>query len=248
MGWFSEFVPVSVVRGIQLGLGLILLRTSTGYITEKIWLSAVRISIVLVFMFIKNNYSVPDFSAFIVMFLGIAYELYAHGIPEIEIMKFPAFQFSELADFPKGIILGTLPQFFLSVGNAILATSLLFEDLLDAEVSPDRLSQSMGIMSIFSSLFGGFSACHGSGGLSGQYRFGARTGGSNLILGTIYFGVAVIAGSTSFLGFFPLSVLGALLVFIALELGLAAKKTDSWPLTLTVGSCHFLSILQSVLP
>ena len=75
MRWMSEFVPVSVIRGIQPGPGLILLRTSANYIAENIWISTVGIGIVLVIMFIKNNYSVPDLSVFVVMFLGIAYGL-----------------------------------------------------------------------------------------------------------------------------------------------------------------------------
>lgn len=235
MKWLDEFVPISVVRGVQLGLGFILLRTSFGYITNKVWLSAVGIGIVLVFLFLKKKYSFPDLSAFIVLLLGVVYGFYFHGIPDIEIMKLPAFQFPDLMDFPAGIVLGAVPQFFLSVGNAILATSLLFKDLFDSDVDPDRLSQSMGVMCLVSSLFGGFPACHGSGGLSGQYRFGARTGGSNLILGTIYLGIALIAGSAGFLSFFPLSVLGALLVFISLELALAASQTDKWYITLVVG-------------
>ena len=235
MKWLDEFVPVSVVRGIQLGLGLILLRTSAGYITDKVWLSVTGIGLVLVFLVLKKAYSVPDISAFIVLLLGVSYGLYVNGIPDIELMNLPVLQFPDLFDFPRGIVLGTVPQFFLSVGNAILATSLLFKDLLNAKVNPDRLAKSMGIMSIVSSLFGGFPACHGSGGLSGQYRFGARTGGSNIVLGTIYLGIAIISGSAGFLGFFPLSVLGALLVFIGLELGLAAAGTDSWPVTIVVG-------------
>jgi len=39
---------------------------------------------------------------------------------------------------------------------------------------------------MFTSL-GGFSMCHGAGGLAEQYRFGASTGGSNLISGNILF-------------------------------------------------------------
>jgi len=239
MKWLSEFVPVSVVRGIQLGLGFILMRTSLGYITDKVWLSLTGIGVVLLFLFLNKIYSTPDLSAFIVLLLGLAYGLFANGVPRVEIMKLPVMQFPQLADFPRGIVLGALPQFFLSVGNAILATSLLFKDLLDTEVEPDSLSQSMGIMCIVSSLFGGFPACHGSGGLSGQYRFGARTGGSNLILGLVYLGIAVIAGSSGFLKFFPLSVLGALLVFIALQLGAAATKTEQWMVTIVVALISF---------
>ncbi|MFW6070802.1 MAG: putative sulfate/molybdate transporter [Candidatus Bipolaricaulota bacterium] len=241
MKWLDEFVPESVVRGVQLALGFILLRTSVGYIAEGLWLSTVGIGIVLAFLILKKRYSVPDLSAFVVLLLGIGYGFYFHGIPEIELMGFPGFHFPDLADFPRGAILGALPQFFLSVGNAILATSLLFKDLLDSDVDPDRLAESMGIMCLVSSLFGGFPACHGSGGLSGQYRFGARTGGSNLILGTLYLAVAMIAGSAGFLDFFPLSVLGALLVFIAIELGAAASKTDRWVVTLSVGVVSFFT-------
>ena len=101
----------------------------------------------------------------------------------------------------------------------------------------------MGVMCIVASLFGGFPVCHGSGGLSGQYRFGARTGGSNLILGTIYIGIAVIAGSVGFLSFYPVAALGALLVFIALELASAGAKTDNWTTTLIVAVLSFVTNL-----
>jgi len=194
-------------------------------------------------LILKKKYGLPNISAFMVLILGAAIGIYFNGAPDIALMKFPSFSFPSFTSFPRGIILGALPQFFLSVGNAILATTLLFKDLLDRRVEPDRLSQSMGVMCIVSSLFGGFPACHGSGGLSGQYRFGARTGGSNLILGTIYLGIALIAGSATFLNFYPVSALGALLVFIALELASAGIKTDRWIVTLVVAILSFFTNL-----
>ena len=160
----------------------------------------------------------PNLLAFAVLILGTFIGIYFNGAPDIALLDIPRFHFPSFNAFPRGIMLGVLPQFFLSVGNAVLATTLLFKDLLDKRVDPDKLSQSMGVMCIISSLFGGFHACHGSGGLSGQYRFGARTGGVNLILGTVYFGIALIAGSPNFLAFYPISALGAFLVLIALEL------------------------------
>lgn len=51
----------------------------------------------------------------------------------------------------------------------------------------------------------------------------------------------MIAGSASFLGFFPYSILGALLVFISIELGSAAKATDQWPVTILTGIVSFLT-------
>ncbi|MBS3766251.1 sulfate transporter, partial [Candidatus Bipolaricaulota bacterium] len=238
-----DFIPVSVVRGIQLGLAFLLLETSAGYITENVWLASGGIGIVLVFLLLKKKYSVPNLSAFIVLLLGVGFGIYFNGAPEITLMEVPKFSLPKLSAFPEGIVLGALPQFFLSVGNAILATSLLFKDLLGRKVNPDRLSQSMGVMCIAASLFGGFPTCHGSGGLSGQYRFGARTGGSNLILGTIYLGIAFIAGSASFLSFYPVAALGALLVFIGLELASAGAKTDNWTITLTVAVLSFVTNL-----
>ena len=243
MKWLDDFVPVSVVRGIQLGLAFLLLRTSVDYITKNVWLAATGIGIVLTFLILKRKFSIPNLSAFIVLLLGVGFGIYFNGAPEITLMGVPQFSLPKLSAFPGGIVLGALPQFFLSVGNAVLATSLLFKDLLDRKVNPDRLSQSMGVMCLAASLFGGFPTCHGSGGLSGQYRFGARTGGSNLILGTIYLGIAFIAGSASFLSFYPVAALGALLVFIGLELASAGAKTDNWTITLTVAILSFATNL-----
>ncbi|MBS3740203.1 putative sulfate/molybdate transporter [Candidatus Bipolaricaulota bacterium] len=243
MNWLDDFVPVSVVRGVQLGLAFLLLKTSVDYVTQNICLASIGIGIVLLFLILKKKYNLPNLSAFIVLILGAAYGIYLNGAPEITLMELPRFNFPSFAAFPRGIILGALPQFFLSVGNAVLATTLLFKDLLDRKVGPDSLSQSMGVMCIFSSLFGGFPACHGSGGLSGQYRFGARTGGSNLILGMVYLGIALIAGSANFLTFYPVSALGALLVFVGLELASAGTKTNRWIITLVVAVLSYFTNL-----
>ncbi len=83
--------------------------------------------------------------------------------------------------------------------------------------------------------------CHGSGGLAGKYRFGARTAGSNIILGSFYLIIAIMAGSPHFLDFFPIAVLGSLLVFVSLELGLASKNTTNWKITVITGGVAFLT-------
>lgn len=241
MNKLDQMVPRSVVRGVQLGLALLLLRAAVGYVAEGLWLALIGIGIVLLFLFLKEKHSIPNLSAFIVLALGAGFGVYVNGPPEISLISLPQLTIPELSNFPRAIIVGALPQYFLSVGNAILATSLLFKDLFRQKVDPDRLSQSMGVICLISSVFGGFPTCHGSGGLSGQYQFGARTGGSNLILGTIYLGIAIIAGSAGFLTFFPISVLGALLVFVAFELASAGAKTDQWSVTLTVGVVSFFT-------
>jgi MFS superfamily sulfate permease-like transporter len=69
--------------------------------------------------------------------------------------------------------------------------------------------------------------CHGAGGLAAQYRFGARTGGSNIISGLILLPIGLFFASPEFIAAIPVGVFGALLVFVAIEIGLHSRKTDS---------------------
>ena len=64
--------------------------------------------------------------------------------------------------------------------------------------------------------------CHGAGGLAAHYRFGARTAGSNLMIGTIFILLAILFGShaLSIIYLIPLSVLGILLLFAGSQLAL----------------------------
>jgi SulP family sulfate permease len=64
--------------------------------------------------------------------------------------------------------------------------------------------------------------CHGAGGLAAHYRFGAKTAGSNLIIGGIMAGLALVlgAGFLYVLFLIPMSILGVLLVFAGGQLAL----------------------------
>jgi len=73
--------------------------------------------------------------------------------------------------------------------------------------------------------------CHGSGGLAAQYRYGARTGGSNIMSGLILLIIALFFASPAFIEILPLAIFGALLVFVAIELGKHSFKTDSYIIT-----------------
>ncbi|WP_245618575.1 putative sulfate/molybdate transporter [Methanogenium cariaci] len=128
-----------------------------------------------------------------------------------------------------------LPQVPLTITNAILATSLLTLDLFRHEIKPDRLSATIGgVMNLVSVPFGGFPPmCHGAGGMAGQYRFGARTGGgANIIAGIILLAFAIFFASAGVLSIIPpTGIFGALLLFVAIELGIHATKTDSLAVT-----------------
>ena len=105
------------------------------------------------------------------------------------------------------------------------------QDLIHRDVDPDKLSKSIGLMNLTSVPFGGFPMCHGAGGLAAQYRFGARTGGSNIISGLILLPIALFFAGPEFVALIPIGIFGALLIFVAIELGKHSLKTDSYIVT-----------------
>ena len=76
--------------------------------------------------------------------------------------------------------------------------------------------------------------CHGAGGIAAQYRFGARTGGSNIISGLILLPIALLFSSHEFLAIIPMGVFSALLIFVSVQLGKISFKTDSYTITIII--------------
>jgi len=170
----------------------------------------------------------------VVILIGIVIGLQKFGIPQIRILPLPTLIIPTIQDFLKGGWLLAISQAPLTITNAILSTSLLMQDLIHREVEPDKLSISIGLMNLTSVPFGGFPMCHGAGGLAAQYRFGARTGGSNIISGIILLPITLFFASPEFVAIIPLGVFGALLVFVAIELGKHSFKTSSYIVTITI--------------
>ena len=70
--------------------------------------------------------------------------------------------------------------------------------------------------------------CHGAGGLAAHYRFGARTAGSNLMIGLIFVVLAILLGKNivNVLNLLPMSILGVLLMFAGSQLTLTIMDLD----------------------
>ncbi len=109
----------------------------------------------------------------------------------------------------------------------MIAVCALSGDLFPGRAIGTRpMAISVAVMNLGTCLFGAMPSCHGSGGLAGQHRFGARTGGSMVVLGLSKMGLGILFGSAVgvVLAAFPSSLLGVLLAFAGLELGLAARE------------------------
>jgi len=78
------------------------------------------------------------------------------------------------------------------------------------KVTYKGLCISMGLANFLAFFLGGKPLCHGAGGLAAHYRFGARTAGSNLMIGAILVALTVFLGShaLSVLYLLPMSILG----------------------------------------
>ncbi len=225
-------IPVSVIRGIQVGLALILLRTSSGYIMIDPVFAGFAILIIGIFFIASYLKQIPDLSSLIVIGTGLGVGIYMTGMPPFRMIEVPHLIIPASGDWLFSTIHLVIPQIPLTLGNSILATSLLTLDLFRHEVRPDRLAKTVGLMNLTTVPFGGFPMCHGAGGLAAQYRFGARTGGANIIAGLIIIGFAIAFAPPEVLTLIPYGIFGGLLIFVALEIGKHGMKTDSYPVTI----------------
>jgi SulP family sulfate permease len=90
----------------------------------------------------------------------------------------------------------------------------------------------MGFMNVIPAFFGGMPLCHGAGGLAGQYYFGARTGGANVIEGLIETCLGLFLGKSigDLLAAFPMPLVGAMMLLVGIELGRVVLKLRGWRL------------------
>ncbi len=214
-------VPIVAVRGIQLGLALILGWTGLKLFSENLFLGFISIAIILIL--IKNK---PIPSAIILTFGGILIMFFTQTIfiSELE-FGFPllTFQIPTWDNFLLGMVYAGFAQLFLTLTNVMVATVVLIKELFpDREgIDANTLAFNMGAMNLINPFLVGMPLCHGSGGLMAQYAFGARTGGSmilegvmELILG-LFFSEALLVLFTEF----PMAILGAMLIYTAFLLG-----------------------------
>ncbi len=227
--WLNKVIPKTVIRGIQLGLGLQLCLLSlkdyipadetSGYIFALI---AFIIGLILI-----GNRKYPP--AIFIMGLGLIYMFIFHFniLSDIRFSA-PTFTIPQLSyqNILSGLILLGIPQIPLSLGNSIFATNQIAQDLFpEKKVTVRKIGLTYSVMNIISPFLGGIPVCHGSGGIAGHYTFGGRTGGSTLIYGLFYLilGILFSGNSVETLMIFPKPMLGVILLFEGITLILLVK-------------------------
>jgi len=214
----ARWTPKSVVRGIQLSLGFMLAIQGAKMVSSWWLLGAVAVVIVLA---LRRNRYAP--AAVVLVVLGVvimALRGQLAAIGGLSVSAPPLTMFDPREIWP-ALRDGGLAQIPLTATNAVIATSALISQYWpDRRVTHRQLSFNMGAMNLFLPFFGGMPLCHGAGGLAGQYYFGARTGGTNVIEGLIEIALGVfLAGSiVAILSAFPLAIVGAMMLLVGIEL------------------------------
>lgn len=246
-GWIDRLVgwiPVPVTRGVQLGLALMLARSAVVYGIADPVLALAGLAVVGAFVLVRRRYPVPDLSAILILVLGVVLGALAGGLPAPSIpLPYPVLPAA--GDWLPALLILVLPQAVLTLTNSIAATELLARDLLPRPPTAGFLSRMIGAMCLVSVPFGGIPMCHGAGGLAAQYRFGGRTGWSNLFAGIVLVLIAVFAGSVAVVALFPPGLLAALLVVVALELARAGFRTSAPVATAVVALVSIASSLTA---
>jgi sulfate permease, SulP family len=248
----GKYTPKPVVRGVQISTGTLLMAQGVKFMIGSSKFQMVRqmaepyliiqhigpipvgivigiVGGVLTLLLLENR----KFPAGLVVilsgiFLGLVLGTH-EGFDKLNIgIYFPEwlpFGLPTGADFTFAFFALVLPQLPMTIGNAVIANADLSHEYFGKDsqkVTYRSLTISMALANLLSFVMGGMPLCHGAGGLAAHYRFGARTAGSNLMVGILFLALAFFLGihALSVVYLLPMAILGVLLIFAGGQLAL----------------------------
>jgi len=258
IGWLQNWISIALIRGIQLGIGLILAQKAIELVLDNGFLmssldkdlilnACFFLVVLLVILYFQYKTNIPI--ALILIALSIPIILLTHEFRTDLLSDIPLFQFKlpDTSLLLNGLIYLMIPQLPLTLGNAVYAASDSCHSFWEKQarrVSPSRLGLSIGISDFFIGLLSGFPVCHGAGGIAAHAQFGGKTGGTTIIMGTILIVTAVYKPLTALLFLIPVPILGAMLLFDSWRMIMLFKKSTvklEIGIALLVGVISFLT-------
>ena len=235
----GRLFPRAVVRGIQLAIGLLLLKSALIMAGAANAFPGVRVSLGLGGLTVTAGGIVAlVIAAFLLagrerrrlpgslLVLGagalVGVVLASAGVAQLPAVpasaQLPFLHLPSLHDAWIALFAVVLPQLPLSLGNSVFATDDVLHHYYGSaarRVTPASICLSLGLVNLGAGLLGGMALCHGSGGATAHYRLGARTAGATLAAAGLY---AILAAGAAF-GLSPLLVPGAVLAGMLLFVG-----------------------------
>ena len=227
--WIQKITTKPVVRGIMLGLGLSFIVEGLGMMRTGPFFALGGAVLTLVLLDSKRYPAMLALLAYGVIVAFIQNHALLFDMAHISIRSrmpqvgLPRFSWNDLL---AGFIVLGLPQVPLTLGNAVIGTVAENNEYFpDRPVTAKAISIDHGVINLISPCIGGIPVCHGAGGMAGHMRFGARTGGSLVILGVIVLlaGLFLSDSIALILQVFPRPILGVILFFAGVELALVIK-------------------------
>ena len=246
IGWIAKITPQSIVWGIQVTLGL-LLAVEAVKLLSTWWLLGI-LSIGLVLVLRQNRYA-P--AAIVLILLGVVINFVNGTFNQVSppSLTLPSITSFNLGEVWQTLLLAGFAQVPLTVTNATIATAALIKTYWpERPVSERQLSLNQGLMNIIVPFLGGMPMCHGAGGLAGQYYFGARTGGTNIIEGVIEIslGLFFAASVAGLFAVFPSAIIGAMMLLVGIELTRFAKNIRLNKDLAPMGATIIVSLLSNM--
>ncbi len=236
--WFTRTIPTPVVKGIQVGAGLsLIISAGTSLLQPLGWTSPAwadnLIWALLAFLALLTTLKISRFPyALVVFIIGIMFSICLVGrndLPSIKIWH-PQLHVPSWSAFMTGAIDAGLGQIPLTTLNSVIAVCYLSADLLPNLPAPSvtAMGTSVAMMNLVGGFFGAMPVCHGSGGLAAQYRFGARSGASIIILGVFKVILGLIFGESliALLRHYPASLLGIMVLAAGIELAKVGENLN----------------------
>lgn len=229
-----RYVPEALVRGIQLGVGLILVAKGVRWILDLpgLGLNSIATAVVvsgLLFVFLAKK--IPG-----LLFVFIGGFLFVYiGQPglfsDLEFVLPPVIlAWPTPSEWRLGLLQGALPQLPLTLLNSVIAVCALSSDYFPRRgIEPRKMAISVAMMNFVCVPFGAIPMCHGAGGLAAQYGFGARTGGSVVMLGMMKLLMGLVIGGflLQVLSSYPDAILAPMLILAGVELAKSCFSLES---------------------
>ena len=241
---FSRKIPIPVIKGIQVGAGLSLVLSAGSTLLQPLqwvgpswadnylWALFAFLLLLCTGLMGRKGLHIPFALLIVVLGLvlagtstggskGSSAQSFALWHPHIYVPRGHEFWTTLSAS------LGQLP---LTTLNSIVAVSHLSAELLPdvGASSPTAIGISVACMNLVSCWFGSMPACHGSGGLAAQFRFGARSGASIIVLGAVKLLLGLFVGDALMvlLRAFPKSLLGVMVIAAGVELAKVGESLN----------------------
>lgn len=262
----SSWVPQAVVRGVQLSVGLLLLKIAVLLVlsppsfSHDVWGGdsavdrTVAVTLAVTVLILSCVFRSQGVAMVWALVCCVAVVAYGHGVSvwgpsDLHLPMITP------ATLTTAAVLLVLPQLPLTFANACVASAeasrQYFGDRATA-VTPGRLARSLGTANVFAAFTSGMPVCHGAGGVTAHYSFGARTWRAPLTIGVTLLALALLCGRefAELCAYLPLPVLAGLIATTALLHVWLLRDLSSprdWCLALGVGVAGFAGYLAAAL-